>query len=136
MRWIAWFREMEMKSFKKASFGAPWPRAPACGRQLRPIPITAWLVLRVSTRMPPSLAPSTTRSFGHLSLAACKPRAWSARATATPATSDSAASSRAGRSTRRPSENVTPAPGALCQRRPRRPRTEVCSFRCDQNRVF
>src|SRR5258708_7550311 len=94
------------------------------------MPITACVTrswLRVSTRMPPSFAPFTTRSLGHLSAACATPSARSARATATPATSDRPTASRTGRCRLRESENVMPAPGALCQRRPRRPRPAVCS---------
>jgi hypothetical protein len=81
---------------------------------------------RVSTRMPPSLPPPATRSLGHFSSAGA-PSARSARAVATPATRASAASSRAGRLMTRAREKVRPSPGALCQRRPRRPRPAVCS---------
>src|SRR5216117_798020 len=94
------------------------------------MPITACVArpwLRVSTRIPPSFAPFTTRSLGHLSAACATPSARSARATATPATSDRPATSRTGRCRLRESENVRPAPGALRQRRPRRPRPAVCS---------
>src|SRR5436309_1778916 len=94
------------------------------------MPITACVArpwLRVSTRIPPSFAPFTTRSLGHLSAACATPSARSVRATATPATSDRPATSRSGRCRLRESENVGPAAGALCQRRPRRPRPAVCS---------
>src|SRR5436190_7165071 len=95
----------------------------ASRRQLIPMPMTA-SPPRVSTRMPPSFAPSTTRSFGHLRPARQTPSARSARATPTPATSDNPA---AGFAMRTESEKVTPAPGAEYQRLPRRPRPAVCS---------
>src|SRR5438874_1703686 len=79
---------------------------------------------RVSTRMPPSLAPPTRRSFGHLSAACPTPSMRKARAAATPATSERPAT---GLAIAAESEKVISAPGAVYQRRPRRPRPAVCS---------
>ena len=90
-----------------------------------PVPITTALVHR-SARIPAILAPSTSTSFGHFSRASTPAVCWRADATATPASSGSQPS-RAGTAGRSSTEKVRERRGGLIQRRPIRPRPEVCA---------
>ena len=80
-----------------------------------------------SARIPASLPPQASTSFGHLRLAS-SPVSWrSAHAAATPASSGSQPRAAAGTSSGRSSkENVSAAPGLVCQALPCLPLPAVC----------
>ena len=84
-----------------------------------------------SQRMPPALPAAVCRSLGHLRRT-CAPKAASACATATPATSARAPRA-AGRLTSRANEAVSEADGVDTQTRWRRPRPPVCRGRNQQD---
>src|SRR5262249_26623072 len=105
------------RSLSLSMFSWAAPEGAQC--RLIPVPTTHFLATR-STRMPPSLRPSSRRSLGHFSLV----RSPQAVAAATPAAMGARACAGITQEARKA------LPGGASQRRPRRPRPSVwCSAR-------
>ena len=76
----------------------------------------------ISSKMPPSLRSSNTRSLGHLSAIVIPATRSRTRRTATPTASVSADGSAGTPANCQPTDSAMPLPSGACQRRPRRPR--------------